>query len=91
MLETSTAALTTKLNVMYVLGIVWHYWIAPPLVAGGVLLVIATAFGYYKRVVHQRYPPESAVLESAKEMSAASELSASELATPELQASEENQ
>lgn len=50
-------------------GIVWHYWIAPPLVAGGVLLVIATAFGYYKRVVHQRYPPESAVMESAKELS----------------------
>lgn len=58
----------TKLNGMSVLGIVWHYWIAPPLVAGGVLLVIATAFGYYKRVVHQRYPPESAVLESAKEL-----------------------
>ena len=36
--------------------------------AGGVLLVIVTAFGYYKRVVHQRYPPESAVLESAKEL-----------------------
>jgi len=54
---------------MSVFGIVWHYWIAPPLVAGGVLLVIVTAFGYYKRVVHQRYPPESAVLESAKELS----------------------
>lgn len=53
---------------MSVLGIVWHYWIAPPLVAGGVLLVIATAFGYYKRVVHQRYPPESAVLQGAKEL-----------------------
>ena len=36
--------------------------------AGGVLLVIATAFGYYKRVVHQRYPPESAVLQGAKEL-----------------------
>ena len=71
---------------MSVLGIVWHYWIAPPLVAGGVLLVIATAFGYYKRVVHQRYPPGSAVLQSLKEMSAASELT-----TPELPASEEDQ
>lgn len=71
---------------MSVLGIVWHYWIAPPLVAGGVLLVIATAFGYYKRVVHQRYPPESAVLESVKE------LSAQEQGTKELtSASEENQ
>lgn len=60
--------MATKLIGMSVLGIVWHYWIAPPLVAGGVLLVIATAFGYYKRVVHQRYPPESAVLQGAKEL-----------------------
>lgn len=63
---------------MSVLGIVWHYWIAPPLVAGGVFLLIATAFGYYRRVVHQRYPPESAVLQGAKEMLLASEAEAIE-------------
>lgn len=69
-------------------GIVWHYWIALPLVAGGVLLVITTAFGYYKRVVHQRYPPEDAVLQSVKEVSAASETAAPELMASETAVSE---
>lgn len=50
------------------------------------LLVIATAFGYYRRVVHQRYPPESAVLENAKELSGR-EQGVNELPS----ASEENQ
>ena len=29
---------------------VWHYWIAVPLAAGGVLAVVATVAGYLRKV-----------------------------------------
>ncbi|MDP9006484.1 MAG: hypothetical protein M3N15_06190 [Actinomycetota bacterium] len=35
---------------------VWHYWIAVPLAAGGVLLLIATVAGYLKKVQSLKYP-----------------------------------
>jgi hypothetical protein len=37
-------------------GEVWHYWIAVPLIASGILLVIALVVGYIVRVVAPRYP-----------------------------------
>ncbi|CAN5769751.1 hypothetical protein BH24ACT3_BH24ACT3_00960 [soil metagenome] len=37
-------------------AVVWHYWIAVPLVAGAVLLVVMTAVGFLKKVVAPRYP-----------------------------------
>ena len=38
------------------LAVVWHYWIAVPLAAGGVGLVIATIAGYLKKVQSLKYP-----------------------------------
>ena len=35
---------------------VWHYWISIPLAILAVVLVVATVFGYLKRVVEPRYP-----------------------------------
>jgi hypothetical protein len=35
---------------------VWHYWISIPLVAGGILLLVALLVGYIVRVVAPRYP-----------------------------------
>lgn len=35
----------------------WTYWIAPLLVAGAVLMVIATIGGYLMKVVRPKYPP----------------------------------
>ncbi|MGI8759471.1 MAG: hypothetical protein ACR2K0_09215 [Acidimicrobiales bacterium] len=35
---------------------VWHYWIAVPLAAGGVLLVVATVAGYLRKVQSLKYP-----------------------------------
>jgi hypothetical protein len=35
---------------------VWHYWIAFPLVAGGVLLMVALVVGYLVRVTSAKYP-----------------------------------
>ena len=35
---------------------VWHYWIAVPLAAGGLLLVAATVAGYLKKVQALKYP-----------------------------------
>ncbi len=34
----------------------WHYWIAVPLAAGGVLAVVATVAGYLKKVQALKYP-----------------------------------
>lgn len=34
----------------------WHYWIAPFLVGGAVLAVIATIIGYFVKVVRPKYP-----------------------------------
>ena len=42
---------------MHVLaGQVWHYWIAVPLVAGGIILIFALIAGYLAKVVRPRYP-----------------------------------
>jgi hypothetical protein len=38
-------------------GPVWTFWIAVPLAAAAVLLIIATIVGYLKNVTAQRYPP----------------------------------
>ena len=35
---------------------VWHYWVAFPLLAAGVLGVIALAIGYLVKVTSARYP-----------------------------------
>ncbi len=35
---------------------VWHAWIAIPLFAGAVALVVALAIGYVVKVVAPRYP-----------------------------------
>ena len=35
---------------------VWHYWISIPLVAAGILMVVATIIGYLKKVVAPQYP-----------------------------------
>ena len=35
---------------------VWHYWVAPPLVAGGLFLAISLGVGYLKKVSAHRAP-----------------------------------
>ena len=42
---------------MALLAVVWHWWIAPLLVAITVLAIVVTIAGYYKMVHGQRYPP----------------------------------
>ena len=37
-------------------GPVWHFWIAVPLAAVAVLMLLATVVGYLKNVSSQRYP-----------------------------------
>jgi hypothetical protein len=37
-------------------GEVWHYWLAVPLAAGGVLAVVATVAGYLKKVQSLKHP-----------------------------------
>jgi hypothetical protein len=39
-----------------VLGVEWHFWIAPLLVIGVLLLLAATLFGYLRKVSSPRYP-----------------------------------
>jgi hypothetical protein len=41
---------------MSLAAVVWHYWLAVPLAAMGVLGVLATVVGYFKNVSSQRYP-----------------------------------
>ena len=36
----------------------WTYWLAPLLVLGAVLTVVATFVGYFVRVVSTRYPKQ---------------------------------
>jgi hypothetical protein len=38
------------------MAVVWHYWIGAALALAGVLLVIATAVGYFQKVERPRYP-----------------------------------
>jgi hypothetical protein len=41
-----------------VLAVVWHYWIALPLVGGALLAIVATIVGYLKKVQSLKYPPQ---------------------------------
>lgn len=41
---------------MALAGVVWHFWLAVPLVALSVVLVFATIAGYLKQVSSTRYP-----------------------------------
>ncbi len=38
-------------------AVVWHYWVAPPLVLGGVLMAINLGVGYVRKVSAHRAPP----------------------------------
>ena len=38
------------------LGLVWHFWIAPVLVGACVLAVLASVVGYLQQVTYKRYP-----------------------------------
>ncbi|MEM7093442.1 MAG: hypothetical protein AAF567_10610 [Actinomycetota bacterium] len=38
-------------------AVVWHWWLAPVLVASGVGLILATIGGYLNQVSKDRYPP----------------------------------
>ncbi len=38
------------------LGVVWHFWIAPVLVGVCVLVVLASVVGYLQQVTYKRYP-----------------------------------
>ena len=42
-------------------AVVWHWWVAPLLVAGGVLALAATVVGYLTQVVRPRFPPKGYV------------------------------
>ena len=42
---------------MTLAAVIWHWWIAPVLVALAILLVLGTAIGYLKSVTATRYPP----------------------------------
>lgn len=37
-------------------AVVWHFWIAVPLVIVSILAVLGTVAGYLKKVVAPRYP-----------------------------------
>jgi len=37
-------------------AVVWHWWLAPVLVASGVLLILGTIGGYVNQVSKDRYP-----------------------------------
>ncbi len=41
---------------MSLLAVVWHYWIAVPLAALAILLVLSSIVGYLQKVTYQRYP-----------------------------------
>lgn len=38
------------------LGVVWHFWIAPALVGACVLALLASVAGYLQQVTYKRYP-----------------------------------
>ena len=42
-------------------AVVWHWWIAPPLVILGIVMIVAIIFGYLKKVSSTRYPPKPKV------------------------------
>ena len=37
-------------------GVIWHYWLAVPLVAVGFVSLVATVVGYLNKVSSTRYP-----------------------------------
>ena len=37
-------------------AVVWTWWISIPLVAGGVVAIVATIFGYFRKVQSLKYP-----------------------------------
>jgi hypothetical protein len=39
-----------------VLGVVWHFWLAPVLVIGVLVLLVATLVGYLRKVSAPRFP-----------------------------------
>lgn len=39
-------------------AVVWHWWIAPLLLGGGVVVLIATVVGYLAQVTRPRFPPK---------------------------------
>jgi hypothetical protein len=41
-----------------VLGVVWHFWLAPVLVIGVFVLLAATLFGYLRKVSAPRFPKD---------------------------------
>ena len=41
---------------LMIVGVVWHFWIAVPLAAGGILAVVAAIVGYLQKVTYKRYP-----------------------------------
>jgi len=45
---------------MFLAAPVWHWWLAPVLVASGVLLILAMVAGYLLQVTKGRYPQRPA-------------------------------
>lgn len=39
-------------------AVVWHWWIAPLLLGGGVVVLIATIVGYLAQVTRPQFPPK---------------------------------
>jgi len=39
-----------------VLGVVWHFWLAPVLVLTVLAIAVMTVFGYLRKVSSPRYP-----------------------------------
>jgi len=39
-----------------IVGMVWHWWLAPILVGSGVLFILASVGGYLSQVTKDRYP-----------------------------------
>ena len=37
-------------------AVVWHWWLAPVLVASGVLMIVGMVGGYLNQVTKDRYP-----------------------------------
>lgn len=40
---------------MIIAGVVWHYWIAVPLVVGVLLMLALSAVGYLRKVTYKKY------------------------------------
>ena len=40
-------------------AVVWHFWIAPILVVGAILTIVAIVAGYLGSVTAKQYPPRN--------------------------------